>query len=128
MWMRPFLFSLTSGCLAEHMGKKKHKICVLLRRCHLLNFEFDFMDRAPLLQDCPELHHCLFYQNGSSVNRDFAFIQHCQRNYFIQPIFIIHLDQYTNTNMYIYTRLYISIHTHMFVEFGKSIRNSDQTF
>ena len=98
-----------------HGQKKTHKICVLLRRCHLLNFEFDFMDRAPLLQDCPELHHCLFYQNGSSVNRDFAFIQHCQRNYSIQHICIIHLDQYTNTNMYIYIHDYTYLFTHTHV-------------
>ena len=25
-----------------------------------VDFEFNFMDRAPLLQDCPELHHWFF--------------------------------------------------------------------
>lgn len=94
-----------------------------------VDFEFDFMDRAPLLQDCPELHHWLF-QNGSSVNRDFAF--NIAREIIIYSTYLLYIWINTLIQIYvsicIYIYMYLFTHTHMFVEFGKSIRNSDQTF
>ena len=154
MWMRPFLFSLTNGCFAEHMGKKDPakygcfwegaifwiQILLIITHNdeiwrwslystlfrHINGFFFDilwsmiifrktidFMDQAPLLQDCPELHHWFLPQwyNGSSVNRDFAFIQHCQRSF-----------ESLISGCATLTIIHTIINIYMFVEFGTSIR------
>ena len=116
-------------CWSSHITMKLTMITIIFRKT--VDFEFNFMDRAPLLQDF--LSYIIgFYQNGSTVNRDFTVIQHCQRSfeslisgcatlteitiYYIQHILYMYpKHQNTNTDVYIYTYIYIyiSMHTHV---------------
>lgn len=161
MWMRPFLFSLTSGCLAEHMGKKIPQDMCASEKVPFVESKFCWSSHRTMKFDNDHFtvlsldiyvykdiyvmvflwetiiydyfsENCRFWirLHGSRstsarlswvtslvvpkwfICKPWFCLQHCQRNYYIQHILIIHLDQYTNTNICIYMYIYICIYSH----------------